>query len=301
MKTHQKADPLLLPPETSIGRVQYITPDLNRQIDFYTGPLGLQLHWKDQQQAGLGTGNHDLLRLTERPDAVRVPRTTGMYHFALQLPDRKELARLIARLDRARLRHSPTDHVFTKTTYLDDPDGNTVEIFTYSLEDGEYFYRNGRFAARWADGRPSSGREPLDLEALFAHLAPEDSLDTPLPAITRIGHVHLYASDLDAQMSFYNTVLGFRFGGMGKKIGMAEVGLDRPHVIAFNIWNGQGIPPAPEHALGLDYYTIVLPDRAALDRVLDRVRTAGIPIEKSAHGYAVHDPAGIQVILTLEK
>jgi catechol 2,3-dioxygenase len=294
-------DPLLLPSETALGHVHYTTADLDKQLDFHTRTLGLQLHWREDGRAGLGAGRHDLVRFTEKPGAERAPKSTGMYHFALLLPDRKELARLIARLYKAGVSHSPTDHVFTKTTYLDDPEGNTIEVYTYSLEDGEYFYQDGSFAARWADGRPSSGREPLDLENLFDHLGPDDSLNQPVPEAAEIGHVHLYASDLDAQMAFYRDVLGFRFGGMGKKIGMAEVELERPHVIAFNIWQGRGIPPAPKDALGLRYYTMVLPEQAALDEVLDRVRSAGISIEKDPQGYAVHDPAGIQIILTLKK
>ena len=294
-------DKLLLPPETALGHVHYTTANLNRQLDFYTGTLGLTLHWQKEGRAGLGTGQHDLLRLTERPDAVRSPRTTGMYHYALLLPDRKELARVIARLYKEGISHSPTDHVFTKTTYLDDPEGNTIEIYTYSLKDGEYFYQDGSFAARWADGRPSSGREPLDLEDLFDHLSPEDSLNHPLPEDTELGHVHLYAGDLEAQMKFYRDVLGFRFGGMGKKIGMAEVELERPHVIAFNVWQGRGIPPAPEDALGLRYYTIVLPSQTALDEVLDRVRSTGTSIEKNDRGFTVKDPAGIEVVLSSEK
>jgi catechol 2,3-dioxygenase len=294
-------DPLLLPSETALGHVHYTTADLDKQLDFHTRTLGLQLHWREDGRAGLGAGRHDLIRFTKKPGAERAPKTTGMYHFALLLPDRKELARLIARLYKEGISHSPTDHVFTKTTYLDDPEGNTIEVYTYSLEDGEYFYQDGQFAARWADGRPSSGREPLDLEDLFDHLGPDDSLNQPVPEAAEIGHVHLSASDLDAQMAFYRDVLGFRFGGMGKKFGMAEVELERPHVIAFNIWQGRGIPPAPADALGLRYYTMVLPDRAALDEVLDRIRSTGISIEKDPQGYAVQDPAGIQIMLTLNK
>ena len=150
------------------------TSTLKRQLDFYINNLGLKLHWRDGHQAGLGTGREDLLILSEIQGAIRVPRSTGMYHFALLLPDRKELARVIARLYQLQIPNSPTDHVISKTTYVDDPDGNTIELYVYSLEDGSFSYQDGTFNVLRADGRPSNGREPLDLELLFSELTPQD-------------------------------------------------------------------------------------------------------------------------------
>ncbi len=287
----------LIDPATTLGHVHYNTANLNRQLDFYIKILGLKLHWRNDHQAGLGTGGEDLLVLSEIPGALRVPRSTGMYHFALLLPDRKELARVIARLYQLQIPNSPTDHVISKTTYVDDPDGNTIELYVYSLEDGSFSYEDGTFNAHWADGRSSNGREALDLKNLFNELTPQDSIYEPLPETTIMGHVHLFGSDLIRQMIFYRDIMGFRDGGMGEKIGMAEVALDRPHVIAFNTWQGESARPAPENSLGIKYFSIILPGEDALNDVLDRVNLAKLIQNRTDQGLFIKDPSGINIRL----
>ncbi len=291
----------LIDPGTRLGPVHYITADLDKQLDFYTHSLGLRLHWKTEQGAGLGAGQEDLLILTEVPSAKRTLRTTGMYHFALLLPSRKELARVIARLYQRQIQNYPTDHVISKTTYVDDPEGNTIELYSYSLEDGSFSYQEGTFSAQWADGRPSSGREPLDLKTLFEELSAGDDITDPLPETTNLGHVHLFGNDLKKQMVFYRDVLGFKEGGMGERIGMAEVALDRPHVIAFNTWQGEAAHPPPEDSLGLRYFSIILPDLTSYQEVLARVQENGSPIEQDAEGVFTYDPAGIKIHLEAAK
>jgi catechol 2,3-dioxygenase len=290
----------LIDPATRLGLVHYQTNNLKPQLVFYTKALGLKLHWNTGQQAGLGNGREDLLLLSEVPGTIRYQGSTGMYHFALLVPDRKELARVIARLYQMQIPNSPTDHVISKTTYLNDPDGNTIEIYTYSLSDGSFSYRDGTFDVRWANGRPSNGREPLDLKQLFSELTPEDSITEPLPETTSLGHVHLYGNNLSNQMGFYRDVLGFKEGGLGETIGMAEVALDRPHVIAFNTWQGKSAQPPPDNALGLKYFTIILPDPASLGRVLDRIQEHKISYESTGQGIWIKDPSGILINLSKE-
>ena len=114
-------------PATRPGHVSLTVADLDRQVEFYRGVIGLKLHWREDAAAGLGVGNDDLLRLTEARSARRYRGTTGIYHFAILLPNRRELARAIGRLFSLRCLNYPTDHIMTKTTYLDDPEGNNRE------------------------------------------------------------------------------------------------------------------------------------------------------------------------------
>jgi catechol 2,3-dioxygenase len=102
--------------------------NLERQISFYTQVLGFKLHWQEESEAALGTEAEVLLRLTEEPSARRVQNSAGMYHFAILYPSRKELARAIARLFALRYPNSPTDHGVSMTTYLDDLEGNNIEL-----------------------------------------------------------------------------------------------------------------------------------------------------------------------------
>lgn len=299
-KPESLSETLKIPATTRLGHVHLTVANLERQIMFYTRALGFKVHWQDGAEAALGTDSEILLRLSENPNARRVERSTGMYHFALLYPSRKELARAIARLFALRYPNSPTDHGVSKTTYLDDLEGNTIELYVRSLDDAVYDIVNGQLAVRYADGRIGSGRDPLDVEALFAELAEDDPIDLPLPEGTRLGHMHLYASGLDTSMNFYANILGFHAGPVITSFRMGEVAMDdlQPHVVAFNTWKGPGLPPAPADALGLQHFTIVLPDASELQRVVDRVQAAGLPTEQTPDGILVRDSSQIKVVLT---
>jgi catechol 2,3-dioxygenase len=297
-------EPVALPafaihPDTRLGHVHLTVANLEQQLLFYQQVLRLKVHWREDGSAGLGAGGEDLLRLTEVPGARRPRGTMGLYHFALLYPDRRELARAIARLFAMRYPNAPTDHVISKTTYLDDVEGQNIELYVRSLEDGFFGTRNGQLVIERADGTPSDGREPLDLDALFAHLQPDDSLDEPLPADMALGHVHLYGNNLDASLRFYRDVLGFQNFTNIPSFQMADVSPnEKPHMIAWNAWQGPQAPPPPANAQGIRYYTIVLPSQAELDRVVERVRTAGLPTEATPEGVLLRDPAHVGVVLT---
>ena len=279
-------------PATRPGHVSLTVRALDRQVEFYERVIGLQLHWRDGDTAGMGVGNEDLVRLTELPGAQRYRGTTGLYHFAILLPNRRELARAIARLLRLRYPNYPTDHVITETTYLDDPEGQNLELYADTPEDAMTPVFPVEGVLRRADGTPSDGREPLDLEALFRELAPEDQLDQPMPPDTTIGHFHLYVADLEQSMRFYHDVLGFDNMGVARSFRMGMVSAaGYHHHIGFNTWVGEGAPPPPSDALGLRHISFVLPNESELERVVERVQQAGIRLERTADGVMLRDPS----------
>jgi len=286
-------------PETRPGHIHLTVADLEGQLEFYQKVIGLHIHWREGATAGLGVGEADLLRLTEDRNARRTRGTTGIYHFAILLPSRRELARAIARLFSLRYQNYPTDHIMTKTTYLDDPEGNNIELYADTPEDGTMSFADGKAETRRADGTLSDGREPLDVEALFQELTPDDRLDQPMPLGTRIGHVHLYVADLDATRDFYHGLLGFDDMGIARDFRMGVVSAGRyHHHIGFNTWVGEGAPPAPYGALGLRYFTFILPTQVDLEAVLEQVRPTGIPIEETPEGFMLRDPAQNALVLT---
>lgn len=290
---------LVIDPATRLGHVSLTVADLDRQIAFYHKYLGLTLHWQDGAAAGLGAGEEDLLRLIERRGARRVRGTTGLYHFAVLLPSRRELARALARLFALRSRNSPADHVMTQTTCLDDPEGNGIEIYADTPEEGTFAFVNGEFVVRDARGAQRSGRDPLDIEALLRELTPTDSLDVPAPEATKIGHVHLHVADVGAAVRFYHDLLGFDNMGLSPRMGAAFVSAGGyHHHIGLNTWVGEGAPPPPPDALGLRYFAVVLPNRVALERAADRVTAAGLPAETTPEGLLVRDPSQNGVVLT---
>lgn len=295
-----KADRFRLHPQARPAAVALTVINLPQMLDFYQRLLGLRLHRQEDSTAVLGAGGPDLLFLVEDRAARRYRGVSGLYHFAVLLPDRRELARAIARLIQARYPNAPTDHIMTKTTYLDDPEGNGIELYCESPEDGVFVVDGQRFYARRADGSLSDGREPLDLRALLAHLGPDDDLNAPLPPATRIGHVHLHVGDLDRAMRFYCDVLGFDDKGLMRLFRMGMVAVDGyHHHIGLNTWQGEGALPAPADAAGLRWFSLALPDEGAREAVLANVRRCGLTPEPHELGWQVRDPSGNRVVLTV--
>ncbi len=285
-------------PRTMPGYVQLKVADLENQLAFYQQVLGLEVNWREGDNAALGVAGRDLLRLTHIPDGRRTRGVTGLYHFAILFPGRAELARAVAHLFAVRWPNSPTDHVMTKTTYLDDPEGNTIELYCESPEDGVFMLDpDGSLIARRADGRPSTGRDPLDLDELFSHLSQGAPAEGPLPPETRIGHFHLHVADLDATRRFYHGVLGFDDMGLAPdvRMGMVSAG-GYHHHIGYNTWQGEGAPP-PD-AVGLDHLAFYLPDAAELDRIQTVLQDEGVAFERRPDGLWLDDPSHNTLLLT---
>jgi catechol 2,3-dioxygenase len=289
-------------PAAHVGTVSLNVASLENQLTFYQQVLGFKLHWREGNQAGLGAGGSDLLHLVEQADFKRYRHATGLYHFAVLFPDRRELARAMARLFVLKYPNYPTDHIMTKTTYLDDPEGNGIELYTESPEDGTWSLANGEYVTRRADGSLSDGREPLDVNALLSHLKEDDRLDAGIPTGTRMGHVHLHVRNIEEAVDFYHGVIGFDVMGVAKAFRMAFVSAGGyHHHVGLNTWRGEGAPPPPADALGLRHFKVELPDQDALDEVIGRIENAGIPANQTADGLLLYDPSQNGVILSVAK
>ncbi|MFZ5879754.1 MAG: VOC family protein [Chloroflexota bacterium] len=287
-------------PQTRLGAVALTVASLEHEIAFYRQALGFTLRRREGNFAALGSETTEILRLVEQPGFKRYRRVTGLYHFATLFPDRRELARALARLFVLKYPNAPTDHIMTKTTYLEDLEGNGIELYAESPEDGSWSLQDGQYITRRADGSLSNGREPLDVDALFSHLKEDDKLDAAVPPETRIGHMHLHVRDLHEAVDFYHGLLGFDVMGVVDEFRMAFVSAGGyHHHIGLNTWQGQDAPPPPSDAVGLRYFTVELPTQSALDEVIARVDAAGIPANQTDNGLLLHDPSQNGVMLTL--
>ena len=269
-----------LAPETRLGAVELTVSDLDRSVGFYEDAIGLQEHRREDGSAALGAGGEDLLVLVERPDAVKAGRHAGLYHFALLHPSRLELARAAARLAATRTPiQGASDHGISEAIYLPDPDGNGIELAA------------DRPREEWPDlSVMSGGPDPLDLGALLEPVAEEEPQPSVDPATT-IGHVHLHVGDLDAATRFYRDVVGFDvMTHLPSAVFVAAGGYH--HHVGFNTWRGPGVPPAPDNAVGLRHFTIVLKDVAELDALRARAGEAGVSVEDTLEGPLLRDPSG---------
>lgn len=289
-----------LDPEASIGAVDLGVSSLERSIEFYGKALGLRLHARQEGAARMGAGGRDLVRLEEVPGARRARHATGLYHFAVLLPSRADLATALRRLAAARAAlGGASDHGVSEALYLSDPDGNGIEI-----------YRD-RPREAWphaADGSIFMSVDPLDLERLLEESAQSpgdlrggrvmaESLP-PAPEATTIGHVHLHVADLETSERFYVDALGFdvvtRYGAEALFVSAGGY----HHHVGLNTWAGKGAPPPPPGSAGLRWFSLDHSSAAERERTLARLRGAGVEVERAGEDYLVRDPSRNGIRLT---
>src|SRR5207247_1884592 len=173
-------------PRTTIGSGHLRIAALGPSVRFYEAPLGFTVHRRDDRTAWLGAGGPDLLVLTQCEQAPRVRGTTGLYHFAVLVPTREDLARALRRLvETDTVMQGAADHGVSEALYLADVDGNGIEIYS------------DRPRAEWpfVGGRLQMGADPLDFDDLLnaTDAAPpkrgptHSTLGTPPPPPGAIG------------------------------------------------------------------------------------------------------------------
>jgi catechol 2,3-dioxygenase len=280
-----------------IGEVRLTVNDLDRSRQFYEEVLGMRAAEQDDGSLALGVaGAAPLLRLRGDSGAPRRdPRLTGLFHFALLLPTRRDLAGALLRL--ARRGWSLTgasDHLVSEALYLDDPDGNGIEI--YRDRPREQWKRDG-------DGQLQMATLPLDLEDLVGALLgqlPAEGAEPELPAGSRIGHVHLQVAELREIEDFYSAVLGFEVMVRGYPGALFVAAGGYHHHIGLNTWNSRGAAAPPPGSVGLRCFEVRLPDQAALAEVLERVEAAELEVEPAGDGAQLRDPSGNGVLLSVQ-
>ena len=148
-------------PRVDIGHVHLMVSDLERALDFYSGVLGFEvMHRYGEQAAFIAAGgyhHHIGLNTWESKGAPPPPRrSTGLYHTAIRYPDRQTLADAVRRvLDAGIPLSGASDHGVSEAIYLNDPDGNGVELYRDRPRD------------QWPDDMYTA---PLDVQALLAEL-----------------------------------------------------------------------------------------------------------------------------------
>jgi catechol 2,3-dioxygenase len=277
-----------LPDETAAGRAALVVNDLDAVSEFYRDVVGLAVQRREGRRTTLGAGGDPLLELTADPDAApRAPESAGLFHTAFRVPSRAALADALDRVGEAWELTGASDHHVSEALYLDDPEGNGVEI-----------YRD-RPREAWPtddDGHVEMDTLPLDLEGLAAEARGEASV----PGGTDVGHVHLEVSDLPASRRFYAGTLGMNVRQEWGPNALFVAAGDYHHHVGLNAWNGRSDPLAGR---GLDWFELVLPDEGSLEAARERVEGAGIGVTDGEEGprsdgeFEVRDPDGIPVRL----
>ena len=158
-----------IPVQTRIGHVHLKVADLQRAIGFYRDYMGFDLLFDMGSAAFLSAGgyhHHIGLNTWESKDGQpAAPGTTGLYHFAINYPMRKDLAVALKRLlDHSWSIDGASDHGTHEAIYLHDPDFNGIEL-AWDRDPAEWPRRNGTVVF---------DRKPLDFASLLDELGQPD-------------------------------------------------------------------------------------------------------------------------------
>lgn len=271
-----------LPAGTRVGAVHLRAHDLDALADFYVGTLGLRTLRRAGDRIELGA-DEPFLILHDASDALARPAgSTGLFHAAILLPDRRALGRILQHFAQTQFPlQGASDHLVSEALYLADPEGNGLEIYA----------DRPREAWRWRGGGIEMATMRMDVAGV---LAEADGPWTGMPDGTRMGHVHLEVARVPEAEAFYDRALGLDL--------MARYGSDASflaagryhHHVAVNQWQARGGPRPPEGALGLDRFELLAPPEA-VDAAADRLAQTGA--ETGGDGVTVVDPSGNRVVL----
>lgn len=279
-------------PTTFVGEVNIYVSDLQKSLDFYQRVLGFQIMQQTDSKVVLSPDGVRPILILEQPEEVRgkQARTTGLYHFAILLPRRRDLANFLKHLVQTEGHHirlGASDHYVSEALYFDDPDGNGIEV------------ASDRPSAswNWDDGTVDMGTVALDAESL---LAESDKEWDGIPEESVMGHIHLHVADLEATEHFYVNGLGFNIVTRYPGALFASTG-GYHHHIGLNVWNGVGAPAPSTHSVGLHYFTLVLPDEETRQKRIDSLRNIGAEVVRIEDYYGVKDPASNTIHLRISE
>ncbi|MBS7540130.1 VOC family protein [Ancylobacter lacus] len=277
----------LLPDALRLGAVRLRVREGERSLAFYRDIVGLTPQpAKGDGLFRLGTGGETLIELEVVPGAPpRPPHTTGLFHVAILVPDRAALAIVLRRLIERGVPIGASDHLVSEALYLDDPDGNGIEI-----------YRDRpRSEWRWNGGTVAMATEQLDGRGVMSALPLGVAVETPMPAGTVVGHVHLQVGNLEAARRFYVDTLGLAITTASYPGALFVSAGGYHHHLGLNVWRSRGAGPAAAGSTGLVHYEMRLPTPADVAAVAARLTAAGAPVEPVPGGIATADTWGTTV------
>lgn len=243
-----------------IGSVGLIARDGENLSTFYRGLLGMEELSNDGTTRVLGTGDRPLLSITQDPQAKIAPRQrAGLFHTAFLFGTRVDLARWLGHVAEKRVSISgASDHNVSEAFYLDDPEGNGIEIYA----------DRDRSEWGWREGMVDMVTKPLDIQNLLqsAHGAPRWE---KAPEDLVIGHVHTKVGDVKTAERFWNEDIGLQtvayYGD--KAVFLSSGGYH--HHIAGNIWGSAGAGERPDGETGLDYIELISDDASGPSELKD--------------------------------
>ena len=271
-----------------IGAIGLRVRDLERLTGFYRDALGFSVLDRSPDGAVLGAGGAALVHLEHKADArPDDSRTAGLYHTAFLMPTRGDLARWILHVARNKVPLTgASDHAVSEAFYLDDPEGNGVEVY----------YDRPAETWQWTGDDLRITTDPLDVDSILREVPPTATFPGA-PDGLRIGHVHLRVGDVARAEAFYRDALGLdvtrrRHGASFMSSGRYH------HHIAANVWHSAGAGRREADRTGLSWLALEAADAAAFDAAKARLTQAGTQLAATPGGIETADPWGTRLRVT---
>ena len=269
-----------------IGPVGLVARDLDLLTNYYSGLLGLAVTERTDRVAKLGIGDAMLLEIEHKPDALPDdPSTAGLYHTAFLMPTRKDHARWIMHIARNRVPITgASDHEVSEAFYLDDPEGNGIEVYNDRPKE----------RWRWQNNLVAMQTVQLDIEAIVREVDPSQADYPAAPEGLRIGHIHLRVGSVEKTEEFYRGVIGLELTRRrGGATFMSSGGYH--HHVGANVWHSEGAGMRDPNRAGLSWFTLEAADTNLVEALRKRLREAGAPVTDIAGGIETADPWGTRV------
>jgi catechol 2,3-dioxygenase len=271
-----------------VGMVTLRVRNLGAMSDYYRDLLGLTVMERTAAAASLGVDGVKLLVLEAHPDAAIEPKgAAGLYHTAFLMPTRKDLARWLvyAAMHRVPLTGF-ADHLVSESVYLDDPEGNGIEV--YADRDPSQW--------QWSEGQVKMATDELDIPDLLSLTNTKVSDYARAPDGLRVGHMHLRVGDLAQAESFYHGTVGL--DATRRREGAAFLSSGHyHHHLGMNIWQSKGAGRRDDGTTGLAWFSLVTDKQDLLAAQDERLRKAGVQVTTLPNGLEAIDPWGTRVRL----
>lgn len=233
-----------------INHVTLGVSNINEALAFYQDLLKFQvIHISESEVSLTADGVTPLINLVPIKGAKKPKRHLGLYHLALLVPSRKELGKMLSHLLDS---HYPlsglSDHQVSEAIYLDDPDGNGIEIYADRYREQGY---------DWHAYRSDQLTMPMDYRKVL--LEGENEPLESLHPNTIVGHLHLHVANIKKTETFFNQMIGFKtMFHWGDSAAFLADG-NYHHHLGINTWNGLGAKPIEPDEIGLKNYTVIIP------------------------------------------
>ena len=265
----------------TIGYTELVVSDLEKMGVFYETVIGFKVLQKNEEEVRFTTdGENTLLVLKEEKKAPKRERgTTGLFHLALLLPERSDLAAVIYHIQQQGYPiQVASDHLYSEAIYLSDPEGNGIEI--YRDKPSHAWKGNGK-------GGYVTDTLPMDIEGVMTSFKEETFKG--LPEKTRMGHMHLQVASIERSRDFYVDLLGFDV--MTEGPGMLFLSKKNyHHDIGLNTWGGRNLPAPKEGSLGLSYFTIQVSEED-YQTIKEKLEKSAVAFQEEESSLLLSDPS----------